>query len=104
MLKKDLAKKWHVPKKVIDDLIKVGRLNYSLVRTEKNQQAYDISDEEIQRFEIDNKIPKDPISFEETHKKPYEIANLKKAGKIKNFSKITSRIVIYSKREFQKWQ
>ncbi len=100
MFKKDLAKKWHVPKKVIDDLCKQGKLKYAKARTEKNQLAIDISDDEIRRFEYEKHIPLDPISFEETGKKKHNIAYMKQIGTCKKYAKITSRITIYSRSEF----
>ena len=101
MLKKDVAKKWHVPKKVVDDLVKTGELKSSLVRGYRNQKRIDVAIEEVERFEKLKNIPSDPISFQELGFTPKEMASLKLTGKIKNYASLTRRIKVYSKSEFK---
>lgn len=101
MLKKYLAERWHVPKKVIDDLVKTGEIKSSIIRGYRNQKRTDISIEEVERFEELKRIPEDPISFQEIGLSAKNIADLKISGKIKTYAKITSRTIIYSRKEFK---
>lgn len=101
MFKKELAEKWHCPKKVIDDMCKEGKINYIYIRTEKNQKAIDIPTEEVLKLERFYDIPKDPLSFEELGISANELSRLRQSGKIKNFASLTRRIKIYSKSEFE---
>lgn len=101
MYKKELAEKWHCPKKVIDDMCKNGKINYVYTRSEKNQKIIDIPSEEVLKLERFYNIPNDPLCFDELGIPAERLTRLRDSGKIKNYASLTRRVKIYSKSEFE---